>query len=641
VFHLRLKLIALAVLAAMTIVMLRLGQMQLLNADHYRDEGHKRRIRTTFPDAARGAILARDGTVLAEDRPVLSICVALREVDPCSPPPGLTSDLDVSLEFDKNDRPPMTAEEYEAWCETCAALVGDTVGDFKKRVDAARKRIEDEINQRKREIYAAGSSEDEALRKRARTEEVILRKIRTSRGSPQVLYNDVPFAVIARVEAVISDVPGLVVTESLKRKYREKPLAAHAVGYMNKASQREYELYHYDYLGDEAKRLTIHDMMGRGGLEELFNFELRGARGRREEVIDARGLVQEILDEELPVQGCSILTTIDPNIQAAAEKALAKAFKETDCPGAAVCLDVHTGDVLAMASFPAFDPNTINKDFADLLSEEGMGRYRPLLNRAIKGQYPLGSVFKVVTATAALESGAITTTTTFHCSGSMKVGRRAYHCLGRHGDLNVLDALKRSCNVFFFSAGRAAGGPALTEWALRFGLGRATGIDLPGESTGNVPTAPSTGDVLNLSIGQGRLIVTPLQVARLMAAVANGGELVTPRLQLTAPPGPTRPVGFSEKTLEVLRAGLFKVVNERGGTGYSRVRSDKIVIAGKTGTAQAGSKGDHAWFGGFAPYHEPRVSFAVVIEYGGHGGAVAGPVAQAMAEVWAEEHGLP
>ncbi len=636
-FHVRLKLTALIILAAMALVVVRLGHMQLLRAQHYRQEGRERRIRVRFPNAPRGRILASDGTVLAEDRPVLSVCVVLREIDGVSPLAPLESPSGMRVSFSGTQ--PLSGEEYDHWSRRVAEIVGDSPEAVRARLEDARDGIEREIESRRRQILGR-SDGDAALQSQARIEERILRNRLAS--EPRVLYEDVPFTTAARAEVAAVDLTGLTVTESLKRMYRNEPLAAHVIGYTSQINAREYDLYRYDYLGDESKRLFFHDTMGRTGIEEHYNFDLRGSRGRREEVINVHGHIQRVLSEELPVEGRTVRLTIDPALQKAMEEALARAFADLDRPGAAVCIDVNTGAVLAMASYPAYDPNTIRQDYADLLDTDGFGRYRPLLNRAIAGQYPLGSVWKVVTAAAALETFTISTDTIHTCEGSFRIGQRSVACwIGytparRHGPLNYYDAMKQSCNVYFNASGLAAGGPALVEWGARFGYGKRSEIDLPGEAAGRLDVVRQAGQVVNLSIGQGTLLVTPLQVARMTAAVANGGTLPDVHLVQSNEVGATlRPVGLQRSTVQALRAGLHKVVNEAGGTGYGPVRSDKIVIAGKTGTAQAPPNDDHAWFSGFAPYDEPKIAFAVVIEHGGHGGASAGPVAKAIAEAWA------
>ncbi len=616
-FHARLKIVAFVIFAGMVLVLARLVQMQLLKADFYREEGRRRRIRVRSLDAPRGAIITRDGVILAEDLPVRSVCVVLAKLD----------------HMDKDN-----LDHWRAWV---ADIAGDTLEGVSARLAAARERIASDIRKRKKFILSHGPPGSAALEKKAKNEERFMR--RKLPRTPQVLYEDVAFDVAARAEAASTELDGLVVTESMKRKYPRGSLAAHVVGYTAKVTPGEYDLYRFNYLGDESKRFFLRDTIGRTGIEKQYDFELRGRRGRIEEVINVNEQPQKILSNEPSKPGRDIVLTIDSRLQETAQQALAEVFARTKHPGAAVCIDVHTGDVLAMASCPSYDPNTLSRDISELIDPDGLGKYRPMYNRAIRGGYPLGSVFKIVTATAALETGAITPSTKFTCDGYLKVGKRKFYCwigrapyFGGHGTIDLLDAIKVSCNVYFYNVGRLVGPEALVEWAKRYGFGRVTGIDLPLESPGNVETPHRGGDVINLAIGQGRLLVTPLQVCRMIAAVAGEGGLAVPRVRLNARGQPAGLVGFKTSTWQTLRKGLYDVVNVKGGTGYRTVRSDLVTIAGKTGTAQAGRGGDHAWFAGFAPYENPQIAFAVVIEHGGHGGAAAGPVAKALAEAWAK-----
>ena len=591
--------------------------MKRLKADNYREEGRRRRIRVRSLDAPRGAITTRDGVVLAEDLPVRSVCVVFANLDR------------------------MNKDDLDQWRARVADIAGDTLGGIDERLAAARERIASDIRKRKKYILSHGVPGSAALKKKAKNEERFMR--RKLPRMPQVLYEDVAFDVTARAEAASTELDGLVVTESMKRKYPRGSLAAHVVGYTAKVTPEEYDLYRFDYLGDESKRFFLRDTIGRVGIERRYDFELRGRRGRIEEVINVNEQPQKILSDEPSKSGGDVVLTIDSRLQETAQQALAEVFARTKHPGAAVCIDVHTGDVLAMASCPSYDPNTVSRDIAKLIDPDGLGKYRPMYNRAIRGGYPLGSVFKIVTATAALETGAITPSTKFTCDGYLKVGKRKFYCwIGRapyhggHGTIDLLEAIKVSCNVYFYNTGRLTGAKALVEWAEHYGFGRVTGVDLPLESPGNVETPQRGGDVINLSIGQGRLLVTPLQVCRMVAAVAGEGKLPAPHVRLDVPGRSAGLVGFKTSTWQTLRKGLCDVVNVKGGTGYRTVKSDVITIAGKTGTAQAGRGGDHAWFAGFAPYENPEIAFAVVIEHGGHGGAAAGPVAKSLAEAWAK-----
>jgi penicillin-binding protein 2 len=564
--------------------------------------------------------------VLAEDLPVRNVCVVIRDLYR------------------------LPQDDFVRWFHTVAAIVKDTPEGAAARVQGVLEDVEATIERRKRYIFGRGSPEDSRLAKEAMGEERLIRRREYRR--PRVIYDDVDFEIAARVEVASADLEGLAVTESMKRKYPMRTLAAHAVGYVGEITPDEWDLYRFDYLGDERKRVTYNDMMGRAGVEKQYNFELRGARGKREEVVNAYDQTQKVLSDESPEPGATIILTIDPKLQAAAEKALAKILLLPEEPrgGAAVCMDVRNGEVLVLASSPSYDPDRIGDDYRKLIDPKGLGKFHPFQNKAVDAALPMGSTFKVITATAALESGAITRHTTFTCDGTFHLGRASFNCwtvAGRvppHGTLDFIAGFQKSCNIYFFNAGLRTDGPRLLEWALGYGMGKPTGIDLMSEAKGNVPVPRYKGDVVNLSIGQGALLATPLQACRMIAAVANGGNLMVPRLRRETEPVEPKRVGFSATTLAALREGLYTVVNVRGGTGWGNVRSDLITIGGKTGTAQAPSQdgidGDHAWFVGFAPFDDPQIAVAVVVEHGGHGGAVAGPVGKAIFEAYAIEKGI-
>jgi penicillin-binding protein 2 len=332
--------------------------------------------------------------------------------------------------------------------------------------------------------------------------------------------------------------------------------------------------------------------------------------------------------------------------------------------GAIVAIDVRTGAVLAAASAPRFDLALFTNHDGVAWKEALADSRKPLFHRAAEMALPPGSVFKVLSAIAFVESGKLDPIREFHCQGYLDDPDRN-RCLifrsfgASHGDINLVDALAQSCNVYFFSAARRIGAAPLYEWATRFGFGRPTGIDLPGERGGNLPQLISSGrrenrapredraagEAMQLAIGQAKLTTTPLQIARLMAAVGNGGRLVTPKLVESAGPATiddrsihdqsptdldTRPIPeLSSRTLEWVRMGLAKVVADRHGTGYKTVRLSEITIAGKTGTAEpGGGKPDHAWFAGYVPAERPKIAFVVVLENAGSGGHAAGPVAR-------------
>jgi penicillin-binding protein 2 len=427
-------------------------------------------------------------------------------------------------------------------------------------------------------------------------------------------------------------------------------LAAHLVGHLGKVNSAELQ------------RREIHsadDWVGRMGLEKLFDTQLRGTRGKQHEVRDRRGRQLSSRVTQPAQSGRKLTLTIDSRVQRSAEKLLDQALERGPTAnrdahiagGAVVVLDCQTGQVLACASAPRFDPNVMLGGSPAALEPLLAGAHRPLFDRATKMALPPGSVMKLVTAAALLESGAVTADEQFHCQGFLHQPDRQrcylfrHHGVG-HGRITLTDALAQSCNVYFFHHATRMGHRPLIDWAYRFGLGQRTGIELPGETSGRVPTPRSmekledrewtASDTQALSIGQSSLTVTPLQMARLVAAVANGGRLVRPRLLVqqdeTADSYPDDPlVGLSESTLKAIRTGMRLAVADPSGTAHEVLASASVHVAAKTGTAETGnSKGDHAWIAAYAPATAPKIALVVVLEHAGSGSTAAGPVANRL-----------
>ncbi|MCZ7646630.1 MAG: penicillin-binding transpeptidase domain-containing protein [Planctomycetota bacterium] len=417
------------------------------------------------------------------------------------------------------------------------------------------------------------------------------------------------------------------------------------------------------WLGEDLEALlrraapaTLPDLrLGESGVEAYYNQRLRGESGLRLALGAARNLDETgLLERDVAARpGDALRLTISEAWQRAAEGALASQER----PGALVVLDCASGEVLALASFPTFDPNLFvppregqarQAALQALLADERQA----LLNRASANHYPLGSVMKVLIAAAALEEGSIGPGQTICCDGYLVEGGRRFHCDGAHahGLVDLDHALRRSCNVYFFKAGGRLGAERIAVWAHALGLGRRTGLDLPAEAGGVIPDKAwraralpdlrwSLGKDYLLAIGQGYMNATPLQAACLLASVANGGRPVAPRLWADAPPqAPAAPI-LSARTLDPIRKGLYEAVNVgipgQMGTAFRAfhqgVEPLPFRVAGKTGTADVtGNKTPHAWFAGYAPAERPRVAFCVFVENGGHGGDVAAPLAYRM-----------
>jgi len=445
---------------------------------------------------------------------------------------------------------------------------------------------------------------------------------------------------VTKVEERKLELPGVVVEVEPQRVYPTSTFAAHLLGYVREVSD------------DQMKqgRYRRGDMIGQSGLERLLDEYLRGRDGGERIEVDAMGRPVQVMRREEPDPGAQVVTTVDRRIQEAAERAMAGRS------GAVVVMDPRNGDVLAMTSSPAFE---LDRLAGNLDKDEWLKVIRdpltPLMNRALQSQYAPGSVFKVVVAAAGLQEGSLTPMDRIYCNGEFHLGQWTFKDWkeGGHGHVDTRSALIHSCNIFFYQAGLKVGPAAIARYAEAFGLGSPSGIDLGGEKPGLVPFVDGrrrvdgrkwqAGDTVNMSIGQGQVLVTPMQVARMMSAVANGGVLWRPRLvqrvervdgllAYSSASKMTGRVDLSPIVWAFLRHALSGVVNEGGTGGAARIPG--IDVAGKTGTAQSINKSDaakgqdHAWFASFAPVQDPEVVVVVLVERGGKGGQVAAPIAR-------------
>jgi len=516
-----------------------------------------------------------------------------------------------------------------------------------RRVKAPRGLIvdrDDEVLARNRASYSIslirGSTEDDA-RSVAALEEAIGEPVSYSGRSASVrLKRDVDFQTVALVEERLrGDGFPLHVDIEPQRDYPYGELTAHIIGYMGELREEE--------AASATGRYLLGDYVGKTGLEKVYEDSLRGVDGVSYVEMDARMRIKDEHPfpdrEQAPIPGHDLRLTLDLDIQRAAAQAMPDTLA-----GSVVAIDARTGAVLAMVSHPSFDPNVfVSYRAQDERRQIVQDSHRPLLNRAVSGMYPPGSTLKLVGAVAALEAGITDTLSTFEaCAGSLQVGDVVFRCNNRdgHGELNLLDATASSCNIYFNHLALILGIETWHEYGRRFGFGISTGIDLdPEEQPGLLPDRQYhieregwvTGHLMNLVIGQGYMLVTPLQVARYAAALGNGGVLVAPHFYGEAPP--TQQIeGVSPETWETVRLGMHRVVYGENGTGR-RARVAGIEVAGKSGTAQGPRTNDDAWFVAFAPYDDPQIAVAVVVEDGGGGGATAAPVAGAVIRAYLED----
>ena len=464
-----------------------------------------------------------------------------------------------------------------------------------------------------------------------------LNKARMRPYAPVTILEDIDKDKALMLEEASFDLDGLTIETHSKRNYLYNNVGSHIFGYLSEVGEDELEdLKDYGY--------RMRDLVGRSGLEKQYETYLRGADGGTQIEVDSRGRATRVLGVKEPSSGKDLYLTVDIALQAACDKLLG------EHKGAICVMDPRTGEMLAIASHPAFDPNAFvrpkSSDERVNLLKDRVGR--PLSDRAISGLYPPGSVFKIVTASAALETGKITPSKLFVCQGSYRIGNAKFNCWKAegHGPQDLVNGLMNSCDVYFYNVGRLAGVDAIESYAKLFGLGKQTGVDLPDEVRGLVPgrlwkksfkrVGWFEGDTVNYSIGQGYLLTTPIQVMDMMGVIASNGFLVKPYLvkkigdlplQLEKP----KSIGLKAETIKEIEQGLFEVVNNPDGTG-KRAKVDGMVVAGKTGTAETSNGRTHAWFAGFAPLDNPKICIVVFLEHGGKGGLEPATIARGVFE---------
>ena len=449
-------------------------------------------------------------------------------------------------------------------------------------------------------------------------------------------------ADIAFVDSHRADIPVLELMMVQRRRYPHDSMLASAIGYVGEVSVQDMD--------DSEGQYRPGDLVGKAGLEKEYNDQLEGTDGMKRVVVNSVGKVMRTLDNVEAIPGKPVQLTIDYDLQAIAEADMAGK------QGAVVAMDARTGEVLAMVSRPTFNPN----DFAVRVPKEewqslNTDKKTPLLNRAIQAQLAPGSVFKIVMATAMLESKQISANFTAYCPGFANFYGRTFHCWRPqgHGVVGLHAAIVDSCDVFFYNVGKLLGIDTISHYASGLGFGKRTGIDLPSEEPGLVPSEEwvervyhhkwYAGETISVSVGQGAVTVTPVQLARMAAAVASGGTLVQPHLLKNFANSKVDHFPISDNTVEQVTQGLYGVVNEGGGTGY-HLRLQNVDLCGKSGTAQLmsydaakrlGTKTMDGWFVGFAPRRNPEIVIAAIVQDTmEHGGEAAGPVVRDIVKAY-------
>ena len=618
---LRVAIIAGVALAAFAVVVFRLWFLQILSGSQYVARANNNRLRTIKIAAPRGAILDRNGKILVDNRPGLAVGIR-----------------------------PMDVPVHR---------LSQVIAGLSKVLKVPVAKMRDEVVQNMRLSF------DKTL---------TFRRIDAHRASGGydliVLKEDVSKVAVSYILEHQISFPGVEVQQDYLRSYPQGDLAAHAVGYVGEISADELTWKQF-------RTYRSGDVIGQSGVESTYDTWLRGTDGSLKIEVDASGRPKnpgQSVGGRLAQPGDNLVTSIDTKVQKAAQNALiaginlAHANGELSANGgAAVVLDAKTGEVVAMASYPTYDPKLwvggiSTKHFKQLARKSA--NY-PLIDRVDEVGYAVGSTFKPIDAVAGLEEGVITPYTVFNCPGWYVApntkDKHKFHCWwpSGHGNVSLVTALAESCDVYFYNVGDAfynRKGTELEDWATRLGLGHLTGIDIPGEVAGRVPTPKwrdkyfkhskdptdhiwKPGNSINLAVGQGDLESNPLQMAVAYAAIANGGYIVTPHLgvKVVASDGTLvrrlespkpRKLDVSSGTLQVVRQGLYEAANSGIGTSAAVFGGYPIKVAGKTGTAQVYGKDDFAWYVSYAPASDPKYVVAVMIEQGGHGGSAAAPAAK-------------
>lgn len=474
------------------------------------------------------------------------------------------------------------------------------------------------------------------------------------KSQPILVKQNASRADLAWVAAHELEHPEIRIEEQPQRIYKYGKLASHVLGYIGQVNPKQLELPQYKDAGYKSG-----DIIGQGGLEAVYDRVLRGRDGMRRMIVDSRGVPKAELERIEPIKGQDLVTTLDIDIQKVAESQ----FYSKNETGAAVAINPQDGEIFAMVSVPSFDPNVFARNVISSESRREVGAIvndpaHPMYNKATQGTYPTGSTWKIMMATAALEEGVITLKNSrIVCGGGISVGNRFVHCGKNHGAPDIHGAIVHSCDGYFYRLGLKMGVDMIHDWVSRFGMGRKTGVDLPGEQKGIIPSREwkkrvnprdpvwKDFDTVLASIGQGSVAVPPLQLLRAESGIVTGGEFYTPHLLKEAKATQLRPVEYydnkptelklSDTTIQTIDYGMWGVVNEggtAGGVGFPR----EINAGGKTGTAQVIAKEkargkehkDHSWFISFAPMHtdqKPEIGVVCITENGGWGASASAP----------------
>ena len=656
------------------ILIVQLFNLQIVHGTEYRQQSNTRLTRESVIEAARGDILDRSGNVLVTSGQKFNLELYKSKIDTDTLNDSILKIINVLEKYQVSytDSFPISINPFQF------TISGDNLEKWKKSNDIDENASAEDAFYVFKDKYKIKNDDNTETRKILAIRYLISIEGYSSTKS-LTIAKDIPREAIAEFSENGDNYPGINISVQPIRKYQEGSLASHILGYASKISDDEYKNLKDDY--------DQNDLIGKTGIESLFEKYLKGKKGTKQIDMAVDGTTTAEVVEDEAIAGSNVILTIDSKLQKIAEGALKDNVekiknggfgKSYDAKGGScVVMNVKTGEVLAMASYPDYNPQS----FANGISSEEWKSYSenksyPLLNKCIQSAYEPGSIYKMVTAIAGLESGNITLTERINDTGVYKKYGTDWKCWyytdyhTGHGYLNVIGAIQKSCNFFFYETADRMGIDTLDKYAKYFGLGTKTGIELPGEVAGNLASKEyvksinatwNPGDTINAAIGQGYNKFTPLQMAKYISMVANGGNkidvsivksiqnadgtevskedisnFVSDKLGISKD-NDSEDITLNSEYVNAVKEGMKSVTSGEAGTAYARFKDFNISVGGKTGSAEAGKDANgkdivNAWFAAFAPYEDPEIAVVVMVENGGHGNYTAEAVRNVMAE---------
>ena len=655
------------------ILIVQLFNLQIVHGAKYREESNTRLTRESTLEATRGEILDRSGNVLVSSSQKFNLELYKSKIDTNALNDSILKIIQVLEKYNVSyvDSFPIKIDPFEY-------TIADTnLSNWKSNNGIDENATAEEAFYKFKDKYKIQNTDISEIRKIIAIRYAIVQEGYSSTKS-LTIAKDIPREAVAEFSEEGDEFPGINISVQPVRQYKQGTLASHILGYASKIGSEEYQKKKDEY--------NQNDIIGKTGIEALFEKYLKGKNGTKQIDMAVDGTITAEVVEKEAVAGSNVVLTIDSQLQKIAEEALKDNIekiknggfgKSYDAKGGScVVMNVKTGEVLAMASYPDYNPQS----FADGISNEEWKSYNenksyPLLNKCIQSAYEPGSIFKMVTAMAGLESGNISLTEKINDTGVYKKYGAEWKCWyytdyhRGHGYLNVIGAIEKSCNFFFYETADRMGIDTLDKYATYFGLGRKTGIELPSETAGTLASKDyvksikgswNPGDTINAAIGQGYNKFTPLQMTKYISMIANGGnnvnvsivktiqnadgtevskdeinEYVKEKLGLTEEN--TENITLNKDYVNAVREGMKSVTSGESGTAYVRFKDFNIKVGGKTGSAEAGKDANgndivNAWFAAFAPYDDPEIAVVVMVENGGHGNYTAEAVRNIMAE---------